>query len=393
MVRQNYLANTLPVAPLKIIALPGSEHLADTINSYIYDYRKKLSDAFPNKKETCGYSEASYLLDCECPRFGSGEAKGSLLESVRGCDVYLLLDVCNYGLTYRQYELSNHMSPDDHFQNLKRIISSTVGTAHRINVILPFLYESRQHKRNGRESLDVATALKELVAMGVSNIITFDAHDPRVANAIPLCAFENFFSTYQFLKALLKSFPNLDTGKDKLTIISPDEGATSRAVYFSNVLSVDMGMFYKRRNYAKILNGSNPIIAHEFLGSSVEGKTCLVIDDMISSGGSMLDVTSQLKARHAEKVVICATFGLFTNGLEKFDEYYEKGLIDKVITTDLIYQSPELLKRPWYAPAEMGEYLANIIDALNHDVSIHKVRDNTIKINQLLERRTLSQNG
>lgn len=386
MARTNLLGEALPLAPLKIVALPGCEEFGKTVDKFIVELRRNLCKDYPAKKEAFGYLEDSYLLDCEIPRFGSGEAKGALLESVRGVDLYLIVDVCNYSITYKAFGNENHMSPDDHYQNLKRIIAATIGACHRINVIMPFLYESRQHKRSRRESLDAATCLKELTAMGVSNIITFDAHDPRVANAIPLTSFENFFPTYQFLKALLKSFPDLDTVKDKLMIISPDEGAMTRAVYFSNVLGVDMGMFYKRRDYAHVVNGKNPIIAHEFLGASVEGKTCIVIDDMISSGGSMLDVASQLKERGAARVVVCVTFGLFTDGLAKFDEYYSRGIIDKVITTNLIYQPKELLERPWYASAKIGKYLANIIDALNHDVSINKVRDNTYKINKLLRR-------
>ncbi|MEE0955748.1 MAG: ribose-phosphate pyrophosphokinase [Eubacterium sp.] len=386
MAQTNLLGEALPLAPLKIVALPGCEDLAKTVDKFIVDYRKGICKDYPAKKNAFGYLEDSYLLDCECPRFGSGEAKGTLLESVRGADLFLIVDVCNYSITYNAFGNENHMSPDDHYQNLKRIIDATIGACHRINVIMPFLYESRQHKRSRRESLDAAACLRELVSMGVSNIITFDAHDPRVANAIPLTSFENFFPTYQFLKALLKSFKGLDTGKDKLMIISPDEGAMSRAVYFSNVLGVDMGMFYKRRDYAHVVNGKNPIIAHEFLGAPVEGKTCIVIDDMISSGGSMLDVASQLKQRGASRVIVCVTYGLFTEGLEKFDKYYEKGIIDKVISTNLIYQPQELLDRPWYASAKMGKYMANIIDALNHDVSINKVRDNTYKINKLLRR-------
>jgi ribose-phosphate pyrophosphokinase len=309
-----------------------------------------------------------------------------LNESVRGVDLFLLVDVCNYSITYKEFGHENHMSPDDHYQNLKRIIAAVNGKAHRINVIMPFLYESRQHKRTNRESLDCALGLQELSAMGVTNIITFDAHDPRVANSIPLHGFDNFFPTYQFLKALLKTETDIVIDNDHLMVISPDEGAMSRAVYFSNVLGVDMGMFYKRRDYSRIVNGKNPIVAHEFLGDSVEGKDCIVIDDMISSGGSMLDVAAQLKERGAKNVYVCCTFGLFTDGLSKFDEYYKSGMIKKVITTNLIYQTPELLSREWYSTAKMGKYMASIIDTLNHDVSIHKVRDNTLKINKLLKR-------
>lgn len=383
-----YLLNSNPVAPMKIIALPGCTSFARTIDDYLVQFRKAIIDENPAKKDVYGYSEGSYLLDVDLPRFGSGEAKGVIKESVRGVDLYILVDVCNYSITYQQFGETNHMSPDDHFQNLKRVIAAVNGKAHRINVIMPFLYESRQHKRTNRESLDCAIGLEELSRMGVTNIVTFDAHDPRVANAIPLMGFDNFFPTYQFLKALLKSEPDIRLVIDHLMIISPDEGAMSRAVYFSNVLGVDMGMFYKRRDYSRIVNGKNPIVAHEFLGDSVKGKDCIVIDDMISSGGSMLDVATQLKDRGAKNVYVCTTFGLFTDGLDKFDEYYKNGIIRKVITTNLIYQTPELLSREWYATAKMGKYVASIIDTLNHDVSINKVRDNTEKINKLVRRHS-----
>ncbi|MEE8835604.1 MAG: ribose-phosphate pyrophosphokinase [Eubacteriales bacterium] len=383
-----YLLNSNPVAPMKIIALPGCTSFARTIDDYLVQFRKAIIDENPAKKDVYGYSEGSYLLDVDLPRFGSGEAKGVIRESVRGVDLYILVDVCNYSITYQQFGETNHMSPDDHFQNLKRVIAAVNGKAHRINVIMPFLYESRQHKRTNRESLDCAIGLEELSRMGVTNIVTFDAHDPRVANAIPLMGFDNFFPTYQFLKALLKSEPDIRLDNDHLMIISPDEGAMSRAVYFSNVLGVDMGMFYKRRDYSRIVNGKNPIVAHEFLGDSVKGKDCIVIDDMISSGGSMLDVATQLKDRGAKNVYVCTTFGLFTDGLDKFDEYYKNGIIRKVITTNLIYQTPELLSREWYATAKMGKYVASIIDTLNHDVSINKVRDNTEKINKLVRRHS-----
>ena len=383
-----YLLNSNPVAPMKIIALPGCTSFARTIDDYLVQFRKAIIDENPAKKDVYGYSEGSYLLDVDLPRFGSGEAKGVIKESVRGVDLYILVDVCNYSITYQQFGETNHMSPDDHFQNLKRVIAAVNGKAHRINVIMPFLYESRQHKRTNRESLDCAIGLEELSRMGVTNIVTFDAHDPRVANAIPLMGFDNFFPTYQFLKALLKSEPDIRLDNDHLMIISPDEGAMSRAVYFSNVLGVDMGMFYKRRDYSRKKKKKNPIVAHEFLGDSVKGKDCIVIDDMISSGGSMLDVATQLKDRGAKNVYVCTTFGLFTDGLDKFDEYYKNGIIRKVITTNLIYQTPELLSREWYATAKMGKYVASIIDTLNHDVSINKVRDNTEKINKLVRRHS-----
>ena len=368
MANLDYLVHSVPVAPLKICALPGCETLARTIDQYLVKFRQDLVNINPEKQQIFGYSADSFLLGCECPRFGTGESKGMLMESIRGMDLFILVDVCNYSITYKVCGHENHMSPDDHYQNLKRIIAATTGKAHRVNVIMPFLYESRQHKRSARESLDCALALQELNNMGVSNILTFDAHDPRVMNAIPLHGFDNFFPTYQFLKALLRCVPDLRIDNDHLMIISPDEGAMPRAVYFSNILGVDMGMFYKRRDYSIIKNGKNPI----------------VIDDMISSGESMLDVAKQVKERGAKDVFVCTTFGLFTDGLDKFDDYYQKGYISKVITTDLTYRTPELLARPWYEPAKMAKYLANIIDTMNHDVSVNKVRDTTGKINKLL---------
>ncbi len=384
MANLELLENSIPVAPIKIAALKGCEELAHKVDQYLVQFRKDLVAHRANGLALSGYSEESFLIDCECPRFGSGEAKGRLNESVRGVDLFVMCDITNYSITYRINGYKNHMSPDDHFQDLKRIISAATGKAHRINVIMPFLYEGRQHKRTKRESLDCALALQELVNMGVSNIITFDAHDPRVMNAIPLNGFDSFMPTYQFLKALLRSVPDLKIDNKHLMIISPDEGAMARAVYFSNILGVDMGMFYKRRDYSVIINGKNPIVAHEFLGDSVAGKDVVVIDDMISSGESMLDVAKQLKERDANRVFVCTTFGLFTDGLEKFDEYYKKGYIHKVITTDLNYFTPELKERPYYEPAEMSKYLASIMDTLNHDVSVENVRSTTGKINSLL---------
>lgn len=382
------LENSLPVAPLKIAALKGCEEMAETINQYLVKFRKDLAEHNPAGHQISGYSEESFLLDCDCPRFGTGEAKGKIGESVRGVDLYILVDVCNWSITYKVCGHVNHMSPDDHYQDLKRIIAAATGKAHRINVIMPFLYEGRQHKRTSRESLDCALALRELTNMGVSNIVTFDAHDPRVMNAIPLSGFDNFMPTYQFLKALIRSVPDLHLDNDHLMIVSPDEGAMPRAVYFSNILGVDMGMFYKRRDYSTIINGKNPIVAHEFLGDSVLAKDVIIIDDMISSGESMLDVAKQVKERGAARVFVCTTFGLFTDGLDKFDEYYEKGFIEKIITTDLTYRTPELLSRPWYEPAQMGKYIASIIDILNHDVSVEKVRSTTEKINKLLSQNS-----
>lgn len=369
MANLDLLENSIPVAPLKLAALPGSMEMAKKVDSYLVQFRKELAER-RNGVSFSGYSEDSFLIDCECPRFGSGEAKGKINESVRGADLYILVDVCNYSITYKVCGYENHMSPDDHYQDLKRIIAAATGKAHRINVIMPFIYEGRQHKRTKRESLDCALALQELMNMGVSNFITFDAHDPRVMNAIPLGGFDNFMPTYQFLKALLRSVPDLTIDNDHLMIISPDEGAMARAVYFSNVLGVDMGMFYKRRDYTKIVNGRNPIVAHEFLGTNVEGKDVIIIDDMISSGESMIDVASELKKRGASRVFCATTFGLFTNGFDKFDEAYEKGIIDKILTTNLVYQPAELLSKPWYINVDMSKYMALLIDTLNHDSSI-----------------------
>ena len=329
-----------------------------------------------------GYQRDSYLLDAKVPRFGSGEAKGQILESVRGTDLYLLVDVLNYSMTYSLCGNENHMSPDDHYQDLKRIIAAVGGKARRITVIMPFLYESRQHKRSSRESLDCALALQELVSMGVDNIITFDAHDPRVQNAIPLHGFETVQPAYQFIKGLLRNVKDLQLDSNHMMVISPDEGGMGRAVYFANVLGLDMGMFYKRRDYTKIVNGRNPIVAHEFLGSNVEGKDVVIIDDMISSGESMIDVAAELKRRKAKRVFCATTFGLFTNGFKKFDEAYENGVIDRVLTTNLVYQPEELLSKPWYINVDMSKYIALLVDTLNHDSSISNLLSPVERIQQ-----------
>lgn len=381
--------HAIPVGPLKIAALESCSDFASAVDKYLVDFRHNSPLHTDTSFPLPGYCEDSYLLNCSCPRFGTGEGKGVISDSVRGCDLFILVDVCNYSLTYSVCGHLNHMSPDNHFQDLKRIISAANGKAKRITVVMPFLYEGRQHKRSKRESLDCSLALQELTDMGVSNIITFDAHDPRVQNAIPLHGFDSFMPTYQFLKALVETVPDFHIDSDHLMVISPDEGAMERAVYFANILGIEMGMFYKRRDYSTIVNGKNPIVAHEFLGASVEGKDVLVIDDMISSGESMLDVAKQLKERKARRVFVCTTFGLFTDGLNKFDEYYEKGYIYKVVTTNLNYRTPELLQRPYYAEADMTKYLASIIDHLNHDVSISSVQSPTEKIQNLLE--TLKQ--
>ncbi len=387
MSETNQFDNILPIAPLKIAALESSMYFAEKVDRYLVDFRKTANMQHRDNVYFQEYAQDSYLVKCSCPRFGTGEAKGSLGESVRGSDLFVIVDICNYSITYNVCGQENHMSPDDHYQDLKRIISAATGKAHRINVVIPFLYEGRQHRRTSRESLDCAIALKELQNMGVTNIITFDAHDPRVQNAIPLNGFDNFQPPYQFMKALLKTEPDLRVDNDHLMIISPDEGAMERAVYFSNVLGIDLGMFYKRRDYSTIVNGKNPIVAHEFLGASLTGKDVIIIDDMISSGGSMLDVAKQMKERGARNVYVCCTFGLFTDGFEKFDEYYEKGYIKRIVTTNLNYRSPELLAKPYYAEADMTKFLATIIDTMNHDTPIGKINNPTDKIRKLLEKR------
>ncbi len=380
------LEKTLPTAPLKIAVLESCKELGDKVNDYIVSFRQNAYDEYPELASIANYNCDNYLVDNACPRFGSGEAKGILKESIRGADLFIMVDVCNHSLTYKVNGHVNHMSPDDHYQDLKRIISAATGKARRINVIMPFLYESRQHKRTKRESLDCALALEELIAMGVSNIITFDAHDPRVQNAIPLNGFDNFSPNYQFMKALLRAEPDLNVDKDHLMIISPDEGAMHRAVYLSNVLGVDMGMFYKRRDYSTVINGKNPIVAHEFLGTDLAGKNAIIVDDMISSGESMLDVAKQIKERGANRVFVFTTFGLFTEGMAKFDEYYEKGFIDRIITTNLTYLPQEILDKPYFTTADMSKFIALIIDSLNHDTPIGTVLDPSDKIHKLLEK-------
>ena len=386
MLYEEKIIETIPVGPLGLIPLKGCEELVGKVDKYLVDWRNERESEHKTSIAFSGYQRDSYIIGANTPRFGSGEAKGEIKASVRGDDLYLIVDVCNYSQTYSLCGMVNHMSPDDHYQDLKRVIAAAGGKARRINVIMPFLYESRQHKRSGRESLDCALALEELVDMGVENIITFDAHDPRVQNAIPLKGFETVQPIYQFIKYLLKNEKELEIDSDHMMVISPDEGGMSRAVFFSNVLGLDMGMFYKRRDYSRVVNGRNPIVAHEFLGSSVEGKTVLIIDDMIASGESMLDTARELKERKAEKVIICCTFGLFTAGLEKFDQYYQNGYIDYVITTNLNYRPKELLDREWYLEADMSKYLAAIINSFNHDVSIGAALSPTEKIQKLVKR-------
>ena len=385
--RSERILENIPVGSLGIIPLLGCEELGNKVNDYLVKWRRESAHEHKNDVAFSGYEKDNYLINASVPRFGSGEAKGILGESVRGKDIYLMVDVCNYNVTYSLTGNTNHMSPDDHFQNLKRIIAAVGGKGRRINVIMPFLYESRQHKRTSRESLDCALALQELVRMGVDNIITFDAHDPRVSNAIPLSGFETISPTYQFIKGLLRNVKDLQIDSEHMMAISPDEGGTNRAVYLANVLGLDMGMFYKRRDYSTVINGKNPIVAHEFLGDDVTGKDVLIVDDMISSGESMLDVAKQLKERNAGRVFVCTTFGLFTDGFDKFDEYYNKGYISKVITTNLTYLPPELYEKPYFVKADMSKFIALIIDSLNHDVPISSVISPTDKIHALLEKR------
>lgn len=378
--------NSIPVGSLGIVPLEGCKTLGDKVDAYLVKWRTERESEHKNSLAFSGYQRDSYIIQTKVPRFGTGEAKGVIMESVRGDDLYFLVDVANYSLTYSLCGHENHMSPDDHYQDLKRLIAAVGGKARRITVIMPFLYESRQHKRNSRESLDCALALQEMVKMGVDNIITFDAHDPRVQNAIPLNGFETVSPTYQFIKGLLNHVPDLTIDSDHMMIISPDEGGMGRAIYMANVMGLDMGMFYKRRDYTKVVDGRNPIVAHEFLGSSVEGKDVLIVDDMISSGESVLEVAAALKARKAKRIFVATTFGLFTSGLEIFDKAYEEGLIYRVLTTNLIYQRPELLEKPYYINCDMSKYIAYIIDTLNHDSSISDLLNPNDRIHNIIER-------
>ena len=386
MLYEDKKIDSIPVGPLGLIPLKGMEDFTKKVNNYLVEWRKERESEHKDTLLFSEYEKEDYIIKSTISRFGSGEAKGTIEESVRGDDLYLLVDVCNYSMTYSLSGKINHMSPDDHFQDLKRIIAAIAGKARRITVIMPFLYESRQHKKTGRESLDCALALQELTNMGVDNIITFDAHDPRVQNAIPLKGFETVQPIYQYTKGLLRHFPDLQVDSDHMMIISPDEGGMRRAIYFANMLKLDVGMFYKRRDYTKVVDGRNPIIAHEFLGSDVEGKDLVIIDDMISSGESVQEVAKELKKRKAKRVFVCATFGLFTNGFAKFDKYYENGIIDGIFTTNLVYQSPNLLSKPYYYNVEMSKYVALIIDNLNHDSTISGLLTPTNRINNFLEK-------
>lgn len=375
---------SIPVGSLGLITLPGCRTLGERVDRYLVRWRTERENEHKDSLAFAGYQRPSYLIKASTPRFGTGEAKGVIEESVRGMDLYILVDISNYSLTYSLGGQTNHMSPDDHYQDLKRIIAAVGGKARRINVIMPLLYESRQHRRNGRESLDCALALQELVAMGVDNIITFDAHDPRVQNAIPLHGFETVQASYQFIKAMLGHVDDLEIDTSHMMIISPDEGGMSRAIYIANVLGLDVGMFYKRRDYTQVVDGRNPIMSHEFLGTDVTGKDVVIIDDMIASGESLLEVAAELHARGAHRVFAFATFGLFTKGLARIDEACASGLIENIFTTNLIYQTPDLLSRNWYVNCDMSKYIAFIIDTLNHDSSISDLLDPNDRIQSVL---------
>ncbi len=377
----------VPVAPLKIIALSSCKELGEMVDQHLVNSRRQQLSQKHTDLSIIGYEADTYLSVHNCPRFGSGEAKGEIHESIRGKDLFILIDTVNTTNTYKMNGQETFTSPDDNFQDLKRIIQACSGQAHRINVIMPFLYESRQHRRSKLESLDCAYALQELVGMGVDNIITFDAHDPRVQNAIPIQGFDNFFTSYQFIQALFQAEPDIVIDDKNTMIISPDEGGMSRSLYYASVLGVNMGMFYKRRDYTKIVDGRNPIVAHEYLGNSVEGKDVFIVDDMISSGESMLDVAAELKKRKARRVFIAVTYGLFTNGLEQFDKYYENGIIDRLFTTNLSHCPEELKSKPYYTSVDMSKYIALIIDTLNNDTSVNEILDPIERIQDLLKKR------
>ncbi len=378
---------TIPVGQLGIIALPGCEEVAKKIDSYLVKWRKERESEHKGTIQFNGYERDSYIIDASFPRFGTGEGKCVIKETVRGFDIFILCDAFNYGVTYKMYGKDVPMSPDDHYANLKRAISAIGGKARRITVIMPMLYEGRQHRRSSRESLDCADMLRELcLNFGVDNIITFDAHDPRVQNSIPQNGFENVQPVYQMIKAMCKNIPDLNIDNNHMMVISPDEGGMGRCIYFSSVLGLDLGMFYKRRDYSIIIDGRNPIVAHEFLGTNVEGKDVIIVDDMISSGDSMIEVATKLKELKANRIFICTSFGLFCNGLESFDRAYEKGLINKVFTTNLIYSTPELLSREWYVSVDMSKYCSYIIDTLNHDESVSGLLDPKDRINKILKK-------
>lgn len=384
---QNIHEISIPHGTLSIVGMKGCEDLLNRIDKYLSDWRKNRHNEFMKEVDFIGYSRDSYKMDVECPRFGSGEAKAISHTSFRGQDLFILVDVFNYGVTYKMYGQEVPMSPDDHYADLKRVIAAASGKAKRINVIMPMLYEGRQHKRTARESLDCAMCLQELVNMGVDNILTFDAHDARVQNAIPLSSFENIMPTYQFLKAMCRTIEDFNIDKEKLMIISPDEGALNRSMYYSSVLGVNLGMFYKRRDYSTVVNGRNPIVAHEFLGESVEGKDLIIVDDMIASGDSVMDIAKKLKEKGAKRVFVATTFGLFTAGLEVFDKAYEEGYIERIFTTNLIYRRPDLAEREWYTEVDMAKFIAYFIDTLNHDQSVSGLLNPVHRINNLLDKK------
>ena len=379
---------TIPVGPLGIIAMPGCEALCD---KYLVKWRANQASEHQQNIAFYGYQRDTYKVNVSLPRFGSGEAKGVVNESVRGFDLYIITDVFNYSCTYNMYGMEVPMSPDDHYADLKRVISAISGKAKRITILMPMLYEGRQHKRSSRESLDCALALQELVNLGVDNIMTFDAHDKRVQNAIPNGSFENIMPTYQMIKSLVNSVEDLHVDKDHLMVISPDEGALHRCIYFATQLGVNLGMFYKRRDYTRVVNGRNPIVEHQYLGDSVEGKDIIIVDDMISSGESMLEVCSKLKGLKAGRIFVCTTFGLFCNGLEVFDEAYKNGTFYRVFTTNGVYQTPELLSRDWYESVDLSKYTAYFLDTLNHDMSVSSLLDCSDKIEKILIKKGLKE--
>lgn len=380
---------TIPYGPLGIIALPGTEALAAKIDNYLVKWRAEQAAAHKENIAFYGYQRDTYLIDTTIARFGSGEGKAVINDSIRGYDLYIIVDCFNYSVKYNMYGMEVPKSPDDHFSDLKRVISAASSKAKRINVIMPMLYEGRQHKRSSRESLDCAMALQELTTLGVENIITFDAHDQRVQNSIPHKSFENVMPTYQMIKAIVNNVDDLSVDPDHLMIISPDEGAMHRCIYFATQLGVNLGMFYKRRDYTRVVNGRNPIVAHQYLGDSVEGKDIIIVDDMISSGESMLEVAKKLKELKAKRIFVCTAFGLFCNGLEIFDKAHEDGVFEKVFTTNGVYQSPELLSRDWYHSVELSKYLAYFLDTINHDLSVSTLLDNSNKIDSLLKKKGL----
>ena len=363
---------------LSVIGMRGCEDFASQVDYYLKEWRRHDNDG-------------TFLVNAVCPRFGSGEGKGTIQQSLRGNDVYIICDVFNHGVTYNMYGQTVPMSPDDHFQDLKRIIGAIGGKARRISVIMPMLYEGRQHKRSGRESLDCALALQELVGMGVTNLITFDAHDPRVQNAIPLSGFEDVRSSYQMIKAMVRKYPDIEIDPDNTMIISPDEGGMTKCMYYSSVMGIDLGMFYKRRDYSVIVDGKNPIVAHEYLGRDVKGKDVIIVDDMISSGDSVIDVAKQLKEKGAKRIFVFATFGLFCNGYDKLDKANEEGIIDQIFTTNLVYRTPELLARDWYTEVNMCKYVAYIVDTLNHDRTISHLLNQADRIHKILDKHKKGQ--